>query len=176
MARKRLGWIGWTIAILYLTSFALPVGGIPGIACFALALLAGFHLPGVLLIWAANPLMWAGLCYLRRGLWDRVLTLGLIACLSASLFLGPDPRSGMFHFPGGIPALVGYFAWLASMALLAAAGVTGWATEGFSRWPRARLRTLMISIAVVALMLALFRILAQLMAIQSPRNSGFYMG
>jgi hypothetical protein len=177
MARKRLGWIGWTITILYLTSFALPVGGgLPGIAYFALGLIAALQLPGFFLIRAANPLLWVGLSYLRRGRWDRVMTLGLLACLSAYLPLVPYPGSSMLHSPDGLLGMSGYFAWVTSMALLAAAGVTGWATEGFSRWPRPRLKTLMISIAVIALLLALLRILPWLMAMLMPRPSGFYMG
>lgn len=178
MARKRLGWIGWTITILYLTSFCLPVGGgLPGIACFALGLIAALQLPGVFLIWAANPLFWVGLWYLRRGRWDRVMTLGLIACLSAGLSLVPYPGSfSMLHSPDGILGYSGYFAWLTSMALLAAVGVTGWATVGFSRWPRPRLKTLMISIALIALLLALIRILPWLMTMLMPRPSGVYMG
>ena len=82
----------------------------------------------------------------------------------------------MLNSPDALLGMPGYFAWVTSMALLATAGVTGWATEGFSRWPRPRLKTLMISIALIALLLALIRILPWLMAMLMPRRSGFYMG
>jgi hypothetical protein len=176
MARKRLGWIGWTITILYLASFALPVGDLPGIAYFAFAIFAIPLSPVFVLIWAANPLFWAGLSYLRRGHWGCVTTLGIIACLSAYLPLVPNRGSSILAGSAGILKMSGYFAWLASMALLAAAGVTGWATEGFSTRPQLRLKTLMISIAVLALLLSIIRILPRLIAMMALRRPGDFMG
>lgn len=178
MAKRWSARLVWTIAIIYLISFVLPFGPTVGALCFVCCLLASAASVVYLLLWLANPLLWAGLWSLHSGRWDRAAILGVIACLFASLALARlDDGRGFLPPSDGLLSQSSYFIWLASMALLAVVGLIGWASDGFTRWPRVRLRTLMVAIACLALLLALARIAPWLISCLLPRPSGgFYMG
>ena len=126
----------WLVALLYLASFALPVGrDLYGFGCFlwgafaSLLLLpaALLSLPGSLLgghpaedlglylPWLANPALWVGLRSLARGRPRRAAAAGAVALPLALAFLLTEP--------GDLRA--GYYAWAGSMALLLVAGLVG---------------------------------------------------
>jgi hypothetical protein len=182
MLKEQLRILRWTITILYLTSFVLPIGGFWGLGAlyFIAAPTTLIYAPGLTLIWAANPLLWVGFYYLRLERWDRVSILGTIACLLAYLVIVPFDGCALVGPPNPPAlALLGYYAWIATMALLAGTGLSGWATKGFSEWPRLRNWALMIVIALIALLLVLSPILPWFMRTSGLfrlRGVGFYMG
>jgi hypothetical protein len=177
MARRWRAKLGWMIALPYLISFVLPFERSIGAFCFVWCLLAFIASILWLLIWLANPFLWAGLWALRAGRWDRAAILGVIACLFASLpLVRLDDGRRILPPSSSILSQSSYFTWLASMVLLAGVGSIGWASSGFSRWPQVRLRTLMMAIAYTALLLALARVAPTLMSWLLPRSSGIYMG
>jgi hypothetical protein len=174
------GWqasLGWIIVLLYLISFVLPFERTIGAACFVWCLFGSIASVVYFLLWLPNPLLWAGLWNLCSGRWDRVAILGVIACLFACLPLLPSDQGRYTLLPSDeISALSSYFTWLASMVLLAGLGLSGWASDGFSRRPRVRIGTLMIVIACLALLLALVRIAPTIISRLLPRPSGIYVG
>ena len=108
----RAAWLSWIVS-LYLASCALPAFGDPihprhGIDCL-------LSIPWVLVIpaWWANPLFLVGCCLLA-GRQPRAARFcgGLAVMLAASFPLS-------LHDPDNVH--VGYFVWLASLALLVVA-------------------------------------------------------
>jgi hypothetical protein len=165
---------------LYLASFITPgVYGdgavVPGIGLFLLTLIGAVIMPGLFLFWVANPLFWFGVSSLGRGRFGRAAVSGCAACFSALLPLIAMPGGSFREDPGRLLGLAPYFAWLASIVGLAAAGLSGWWTGLRRRRPQFRLRTLMIVILLVALGLALAPGLYSVLrrALEPP---GFYVG
>jgi hypothetical protein len=112
------GVLGWVAIALYVVSFFLPAyNGIPGFGAFLWSLIIPFFWP----MWAANPLFWLGLSGLRAR-HGSVMVIGLIALLLA--------LSEAVLFADRLGA--GYFLWVGSMAVLAAAGFVTW----LESWPR----------------------------------------
>lgn len=178
MTEKRLKWFWWTILGVYLASFAVPMDGKPGALLFMVAFLVGLHLPGYLLLWMANPLLWWGLREFRRERWDRVAVIGSTASFLAGLLL--VPREGWQSFGArNLDAPPAFWVWYASMVLLALSGWVGWTFRAIATRAPLRIRDLMIVVAVIAILTALFRSLPWLMNIPGiflPRSGGFYVG
>jgi hypothetical protein len=159
MKRERLrrGW-RWILA-LYLVSFALPVKPpwVPGAIYFVLALVGAVAIPGLFLLWLANPLFWFGLAALRAGRWGRAAAFGATSCALAAIPITPIWERPMIDFAARTahPGTGAYLAWFISTALLAAFGLAGWLEPGLQVRPQFRLGGLMMVIAAVALALAL---------------------
>jgi hypothetical protein len=73
-----------------------------------------------LLYWIANPLLWWGLAALHRGRFARAGVFGGIASVLAALPIG-NPILHEQHCISIIPWA--YYAWFASMLLLASSGL-----------------------------------------------------
>jgi hypothetical protein len=104
--------LGIVAAVLYGVSFFLPASkGLLGFQAFFFSVLMVFTIP----MWLANPLFWLGLALLSGRQWQAARFYGLLA-----LVLGLS-ESWMFWEE----LSTGYFLWVGSMALLAAAGWCG---------------------------------------------------
>jgi hypothetical protein len=84
----------------------------------------------LLLAWCANPVLWVGCLLLLARRWRGAAFAGVVAmglgaamAVSATVTFG-DPRADIRWSVADYR--IGYWLWLASMALLAAAGVVGW--------------------------------------------------
>jgi hypothetical protein len=131
MGKSRRGAVERAIPLIYLTSFFLPVGEAYGWVFFLAALLYGIFMPLVLLYWIANPLLWWGLAALHRGRFARAGVFGGVASVLAALPIG----NPILHRQHGIPTIPwAYYAWFASMILLASAGlvlaIREWVEQG----------------------------------------------
>jgi hypothetical protein len=143
---------------------------------FLYSLLFWFVVPGLLLLWMANPLFWVGLASLRAGNWPRTAALGTAACALASIPMTPIMSDSIvLDGPAAFLWCSGYFAWFASTALLAIIGLIGWLAPKLRARPQFRLRSVMMAVAAVALALALwphaFWVLKKLFKVP-----GFYVG
>ncbi|MGH7202255.1 MAG: hypothetical protein ACREJB_16745 [Planctomycetaceae bacterium] len=111
-------------------SGAAPVPGYEAVIAGVFALVMLFQ-PAVL----ANPAIWTGLVLLACGRWRSAAVAGALAVvltLSALLIYDPaaPPQGGgadspSTHPPRIIQLLPGYYCWVASAAILTAAGVLG---------------------------------------------------
>jgi hypothetical protein len=116
--------LGWLAFLLYAGSFFLPAtGNMMGYQAFWCALVFVIFLP----MWAANPAFLVGLAWLSQGRYKSNGNAGLLA-LALAL-----SESWMFYPELG----VGYFTWVASMAVLAVAGWCGHPQESRQKWPGA---------------------------------------
>jgi len=114
--------LGCLSFLLYAGSFFLPAtGNILGYQAFLYALIIVFCIP----MWAANPALCFGLAWLSLG---RYKSAGKAGLLGLALALS---ESWMFYPELG----VGYFTWVASMAVLAVAGWCGHPEESPQKWP-----------------------------------------
>ncbi len=177
MRRERLQRWWKSILALYLISFLLPVNECPsslGILAFLGSLQGCFYWHGLLLYWAANPLLWFGVSSLRGERWGHAASFGGAACAFAALPLVPVREWITFGQQAG-SMRAGYWTWLASTIFLAAVGLAGWLGPRARPRPQIRLGTMMIVIAVIALLLAswpvLFRVLRWVL---TPPGSGIY--
>jgi hypothetical protein len=110
--------LGFAAALLYAASFFLPaVDGAAGYQAFVLSLVFIIGIP----MWLANPVFWSGLTLLSQGKYASAGKTGLLALVLAlsECWLFNDLR-------------VGYYAWVGSIALLAAAGWWGSCDAGLS--------------------------------------------
>ena len=122
------------ILALYLGSFLLPIDGAwcQGVVCFLSALLFGLTTPSWLCLgmWAANPLLWAGLIALVRGRHGQATTFGLAGLLAASSsFVVIGDEYGLkldAQGPLALMAFAGHLAWVASPGCVAIVGGLGW--------------------------------------------------
>lgn len=118
-------------AALYGTSFFLPTlvvlsDPIYGWGAFWIVTLLPWDNPPLptgeliqtLVWWLPNPLLWIGIVFLAIGQGRRAAVLGLLA-LPAGLSCAFDADTFRFRFH---EFQAGYYCWLASMALLTAAG------------------------------------------------------
>ncbi len=108
--------------VTYVGSFALPVSSeFYGVHAFLYALFYCFipSLNG--LPWFANVALWVGVVYLTRDRWHEARRAGLIAI---ALGLTVLPICWNKDNPE-----VGYYVWLASMAILTVGAITGEAVE-----------------------------------------------
>src|SRR5262249_41227117 len=104
--------LGLFAALLYAASFFLPAcEEVAGWQAFVLSLVFFVGLP----MWLANPVFWSGLVLLSRGEYGPAGKRGLVAFVLA--------LSECSLFAEGLQ--VGYFLWVGSMAVLAAAGWWG---------------------------------------------------
>jgi hypothetical protein len=98
-----------------------------------------------------------GLASLRAGNWPRTAALGTAACALASIPMTPVwPNSISLAGPVAFLWCSGYFAWFTSTAFLAIIGLIGWLTPKLCARPQFRLRSVMMTVAAVALALALW--------------------
>ena len=162
MRTERLQSCWKPILILYAASFVLPVGtpGVPGVVIFIFSLSMGFFVPFYLFLWLANPLFWIGLAALRRGRWDRSVAFGAASLLASS----PSLKMILPHVIerlrsddwAAVPLTSGYFAWLASFTLLVMVGGLAWWSDAGRPRAQFRLGWLMIAIALIAVLFALW--------------------
>ena len=169
MRRERLqrGW-KWILA-LYLGSFVLPVGEHKpvGALIFLVSLFCVPVLPGLFLLWLANPLFWLGLASMRARNWARTAAFGAASCAFASIAMIPvmepissqEPVSPLWYLglreSDSLCRFSGYFTWFASTAFLATSGLAGWLDPWLRLRPQFRLSWLMMAVAAFALALAL---------------------
>jgi hypothetical protein len=143
----------WLVALLYLASFALPVGrdgygaayflvgglmtlllpaALPGLVSGLFGGASAGHVTakdlGVFLPWLANPALWVGLWALARGRPRLAAAAGAVALPLALAFLLTEPSD----------LRAGYYAWAGSMALLLAAGLNGASREDDGPGPCSR--------------------------------------
>jgi hypothetical protein len=115
--------LGLAAALLYAASFFLPATDmVAGYQAFVLSLVFVIGIP----MWLANPVFWSGLTLLSQGKYRSARKAGLLGLVLA--------LSECWLFSKGLR--VGYFAWVASMALLAAAGWWGQLGHGPVHGPR----------------------------------------
>ncbi len=120
-------------AVVYIVSFFLPAVAvfsdpIAGWQAYLFVTLAPWDAKQMplrelvlwLVYWLPNPLLWVGIFFLARGRPGGAAWLGLVA-LAAGLGCTFDADQLRFNFSD---CRVGYYCWLASMALVAGAG--GW--------------------------------------------------
>src|SRR5437660_1576948 len=108
--------LGTVTAIIYAGSFFLPAfGGIGDGGYGFVAFIYAFAFYWAWPMWAANPIFWFGLVKLFNGRWDAAVAAGILALLLS--------LSELYWFWSIVN--VGYFAWVASMATLAWAGLYG---------------------------------------------------
>jgi hypothetical protein len=108
--------LGLAAVFLYAVSFFLPAcDNAAGYQAFVLSVVCVVGIP----MWFANPFFWAGVALLSQGKYASAGKAGLVALVLA--------LSECWLFAQGLQ--VGYYAWVGSMALLAAAGWCG-AAEG----------------------------------------------
>jgi hypothetical protein len=177
MRRERLQRWWKAILALYLISFLLPVYNLRclGIVVFLLAPTCFPLWPGLVLYWVANPLLWFGVSCLRSGRWGHAAAFGGAACAFAALPLIPVLWISFRDQAGSL--MIGYWAWLASTVLLAAVGLAGWLGPRVRPRPQIRLGTMMVVVAIVALMLASWPVLLRVLRwVFTHPGGGFYVG
>ena len=85
-------------------------------------------IPPFTLAWAANPALWLGVRWMRRGQWNKARKAGIVAVGCA---LAAIPMVGVGS--GGDRVTVGYFVWLGSTVVLAVAAQRGFALDELER-------------------------------------------
>jgi hypothetical protein len=102
----------WSVG-LYVVSFFLPAVGWEGFGF--MAFFWSMVIPSFLPMWLANPVLWIGYVKAANQRWHAVTIAGVVALGLAM------SESWVFWRQVN----VGYFLWIGSMALLAAAGLAG---------------------------------------------------
>jgi hypothetical protein len=112
--RVKRRWLLGTVCLIYVSSFLLPVyRAAPGWFAFIVTL-TGLRFEGqgssFSPVWLANPVLWIGVLLLATG---RAGAAGIAGVVAVLLALLPMLHGSEEHL------LIGYYAWLLSMAVLA---------------------------------------------------------